>query len=162
LINHKNELVLSGYDSFEDPEYGYRVIVKNDSYGLADAACNVILAPSVEGISLTPFGVIISNGGQQLLYKFDCRTVLSDHIYDIVSPVEGLNENDAEDRPDYSTVSVNGQVGLINNKDGSLLINPIFDDIQYLSKKVFLVKLNDKSYLIDKKGNFINNYHPKD
>jgi hypothetical protein len=166
LININNELVLSGYDSMEDPEYGFRVIVRDDKYGLADAACNIILEPSVEELSLIPLGVIISDKGKRFLYDFDCRTVLSDHVYDDVSPVESLDEDvleeDDVDRYAYSTISLNGKVGLIKNKNGSVVIKPVFDEIHYLSDKVFCVKLNDINFLIDKKGNFIKNYKQED
>jgi hypothetical protein len=163
LINVKNELVLSGYDSIEDPEFGYRVIVKGENYGLADSAGHIVLAPSVDELTLAPFGVIISDAGKRSLYAFDCKTVISDHVYDGISPVENLDEDDPEEElHPYSTVKSGDMMGLIDNRTGSLLIAPIYDDIQFLSDKVFSVSLDDMYYLMDDKGKFIKNHIPEE
>lgn len=167
LINQDNMLVLKGYDSIGEPEHGLRIIVKDDYYGLADSAGNIILNTVADDLSITPFGVAFMKDGNRSLYEFNCKTVISEHVYDTVEPLAGLEgsyqEDDdyGEDGDEeaasslYSVVTVSSKEGLIENKTGKLVIPVLYDDISYISDSVLCVVLDEKSYLVDIRGKFI-------
>ncbi len=167
LINQNNELVLPIiYDSIgEVEEHGLRVVVKEERFGLLDSTCAFLLAPIYNEITINKLGVVVRDATKntQQLLNFDL-TVLSSRVFDEISSMtlEDLSLDEESDdewnqsyHPDFSTFIIDGNVGLLS-KEGVVMIEATFDDIEYFGGKgIFKAQLDEKYFLINSKGQFI-------
>ena len=166
MIDMSNKFALQPEYSFiGEPEYSHRVIIKNGLWGLVDSAAVIRIKPSYNEISINEQGIVLDDGRRKFLISLDLKTVLSEFAFDEISPLVSKQEaEDSEYLPEeeesdvqtkYSTCTINGSVGIILNSTGKIIIKPSYDKISYLYDGIFKCMLNDKYFLIDEKGNFI-------
>jgi hypothetical protein len=166
LIDKDNRVIINFiYDSIGDLEKGYRIISLDDKYGLVDSLSNVKISTVYDDISINESGIILldaKNHIQELL-GFDLKTIISKYAFDDVSPIltgGTALENEYDDKlisqpSGYSTFTINDKVGLLRNTDGKVIIEAIWDEIEFFGKDIFKAELNGKYFLIDNKGKFI-------
>lgn len=166
LIDKENRVIIPFiYDSIGDPENGHRIVELNNKYGLIDSLSNVKISPVYDDIGINQFGFVLLDAktGRQELLGFDLKTVISKYAFDDVSPIF-TQETSLGDEYDYETTSkpsgystftINEKVGLLSNTDGKIIIEAIWDEIEFFGKDIFKAGLNGKYFLIDNKGKFI-------
>jgi hypothetical protein len=166
LIDKENRLIINFiYDSIGDLEKGYRIISLDEKYGLVDSLSNVKISPVYDDITISQSGIILLDAKRhnQELVDFDLKTVMSKYAFDDVSPIvtdETAPEDDYGDEivsqpSGYSTFTISDNVGVIRDLDGKVIIEAIWDDIEFFGKGIFKAELNGKYFLIDNKGKFI-------
>jgi hypothetical protein len=166
LIDKGNKVFIPFiYDSIGDLEKGYRIIALDSKYGLVDSLSNVKISPAYDDISISQLGIVLLDAKKhsQELLGFDLKTVISKYAFDDVSPIF-TQENSTEDEYDYETASsptgyssftLNDNVGVIRNLDGKVIIDAVWDEIEFFGKDIFKAGLNGKYFLLDKTGKFI-------
>ena len=166
LIDTTNKLILPFiYDYIGDQEEGYRIIGTKDGYGLLDSAFDVKIQPVYTDMWINPQGVVVLDAAQhsQLLLSFDLKTVASKYAFDDISPLKTVKESEDEEETDYSsenqsgysTFTIHAKTGVIRNSTGKVIIEAVWDDIEFVADGIFKAQLGEKYFLIDATGNFI-------
>jgi hypothetical protein len=165
LIDDANILVLPIiYDAIGDLQHGLRVVGKDGKFGLLDSTFTIVLDIVYNDITINKLGVVVldANKNSQQLLGFDLTTVLSKYVFDEISSItiEDLSLDDESDdewnqtHPDFSTFNINGNVGLLN-KEGIVMIEATWDNIEYFGGDIFKALLDEKYFLIGSNGKFI-------
>jgi len=166
IIDTGNHLILPfTYDYIGAEQEGYRIIGTNGKYGLLDSTFAVVFPPAYTDMWINPQGVVVLDGSRhsQLLLAFDLKTVRSGYVFDEISAIkkkkEETDEYDDEETEvvpcDYSTFTILEKTGVIRNSTGKVIIEAIWDDIEYFSEGIFKAELDGKYFLIDATGKFI-------
>jgi hypothetical protein len=166
LIDAENKLILPfKYDYIGDMDEGYRIIGIDGKYGLLDSLFNVKIQPVYNDMWINPQGVVVLDAAQhsQLLLSFDLKTVTSKYAFDEISPLTTIEESEDEEETDYSsenqsgysTFTIHAKTGVIRNSTGNVIIEAIWDDIEYVADGIFKAQLGEKYFLIDAMGKFI-------
>jgi hypothetical protein len=166
LIDTRNRLILPFiYEYIGNLEEGYRIIGKDGKYGLLDSVFTEKIRPVYNDMWINPQGVVVLDTlhHSQLLLRFDLTTIASAYVFDDISPIETpANSFDGEesgntsgDKTGYSTFTIHEKKGVIWNDNGKVIIEAVWDDIEYFAKGIFKAELGEKYFLIDGEGKFI-------
>jgi hypothetical protein len=166
LINTENRLILPfTYDYIGDKEEGYRIIGMNGKYGLLDSMFNIKIEPVYTDMWINPQGVVVLDAANysQLLLSFDLKTVTSKYAFDDIIPLKTIKESDDDEETDYSsenqsgysTFNIHEKTGVIRNSTGKVIIEAVWDDIEFVADGIFKAELSGKYFLIDATGNCI-------
>lgn len=164
LINESNVLLVPIiYEFIGDLNYGYRIVIKDEKYGLLDSTFSIAMNTIYDEISINKLGIVIlnaANSSQQLL-SFDLITVLSKYVFDDLSKTtddfsfdEVSGEELVQTQNDFSTFTISDNVGLMGS-DGKILIEASWDNIEYFGEGLYKSQLGDKYFIINSKGQFI-------
>ena len=169
LINESNVLLVPIiYEFIGDLNYGYRIVIKDEKYGLLDSTFSIAMNTIYDEISINKLGIVIlnaANNSQQLL-GFDLKTIITKYVFDNISFIseEDLSLDEETDNEwnqthylGFSTFTINGNVGLLRNLDGKILIEAnCWDNIEYFGgDDIFKAQLDEQYFLINSKGQFI-------
>jgi hypothetical protein len=166
LIDTGNKLILPfTYDYIGNLEEGYRIVGVNGKYGLLDSLFNMKIQPVYNDMWINSLGVVVldTTDHSQLLLGFDLKTVTSKYAFDEVSPLKTIKESEDEEEIDYSsenlsgysTFTIYGKTGVIRNSTGKVIVEAVWDDIEYVADGIFKAELGGKYFLIDATGKFI-------
>jgi hypothetical protein len=166
LIDTGNKLILPFiYDYIGNMEEGYRIIGLNGKYGLLDSLFGVKIQPVYTDMWINALGVVALDAANhsQILLSFDLKTVASNYAFDEISPLKTIKESEDEEETDYtsenqsgySTFTIYEKTGVIRNTTGKVIIEAVWDDIEYVADGIFKAQLGEKYFLIDAAGKFI-------
>jgi hypothetical protein len=166
LIDTGNKLILPfTYDYIGDQEEGYRIVGVNGKYGLLDSLFGVKIQPVYTDMWINALGVVALDAANhsQILLSFDLKTVASNYAFDEISPLKTIKESEDEEETDYtsenqsgySTFTIYEKTGVIRNTTGKVIIEAVWDDIEYVADGIFKAQLGEKYFLIDAAGKFI-------
>jgi hypothetical protein len=166
LIDTGNKLILPfNYDYIGNKEEGYRIIGVDGKYGLLDSLFSVKIHPVYTDMWINPQGVVVLDAANysQLLLSFDLKTVTSKYAFDDIIPLKTIKESDDDEETDYSsenqsgysTFNIHEKTGVIRNSTGKVIIEAVWDDIEFVADGIFKAELSGKYFLIDATGNFI-------
>lgn len=159
-----NWVIEPKYDEIWAPhKNGYRVIVKDNKYGVLDSNCDVVYPAEYGYISIISDGFVLTKGGRQWQVDFEGNTVLPfmfDATYNLNYPI-GYNEcGDIQYAfADFVKYEVMNSYGIMNRITGEPITPAIYADINMLSKELFEVQEYDNYdwYLLNTKGNVVSN-----
>jgi len=161
LINNRGEWVITPqYDYITNPVKGFRIVRKNDLYGVMDSLCNLILPVRYDLIQVTKVGfVVVQNNTQQLL-AFDAKTVLQPFVYGDMKELHYNSRQvtkDGEDimiRSEYTAFNINEKWGLMD-KNGKVVIKAQYSEIESLTNNIFTCQIGDYWITVNAKGEII-------
>lgn len=145
------------YDYINNPVNGYRIVKKDNKYGLLDTTLQLVLPVEYDWIVLQKEGAIIRKSYEQKLLAYDLKTVLQPFVYDSLGNLyynSGLTNNAGEDiyvLSDYRSFSIGGRYGLIN-KSGKVTVPPIYENISSIGNDLFSCKVTEGGYYITING----------
>lgn len=140
---------------------GYRVVVKNNIYGVYDSLWNVVYPTEYNRIHVLPDCVFLAKEGKKWQVDLDGNIVQS-FLYDgsesLMYPV-GVDESGEVryELSDYVKYRVIERYGVMNRITGKIVIPAIYEDVNMLSKELFEVQCtrNHDWFMVDKNGNIV-------
>ena len=150
------------YDEIWAPqEWGYRVIVNDEKYGILDSTCNIVYLVEYDNINILSDGFILNKDGRKWLVDLSGNIIqpfMYDGTYYLNYPV-GYNENGDIQYAfaDYLKYEVADRYGIMDRITGKAITAAIYSDINMLSQEIFEVQDSESYdwYLIDTAGNIV-------
>ena len=140
---------------------GYRVVVKNNIYGVYDSLWNVVYPTEYNRIHVLPDCVFLAKDGKKWQVDLD-GNIVQPFLYDcseILQYPVGVDESGKVryELSDYLKYRVVERYGVMNRIRGKVLIPAIYADVNMLSKGLFEVQHtgNYEWFLVDKNGNIL-------
>jgi len=166
LIDAQNRQILPvSYDYIGEEQEGYRIFGKDGKYGLLDSEFTLVFQPAFDDMWINSHGVVVLDDSlhSQWLLGFDLKTVRAGYVFDEISDMKkkqaGDDEYDTEETTvvpcDYSTFTIHGKTGVIRNSTGKVVVEAVWDDVEYFADGIFKAELEGKYFLIDTAGKFI-------
>ena len=157
-----NWVIEPSYDEVWAPhKSGYRVVIKDDKYGILDSNCDVVYPAEYGYIDIISDGFILTKEGREWQVDFEGNTIqpfMYDNTYYLKYPI-GYNECGEIQFgfADFVKYEVMNYYGIMNRITGKPLTPAIYSDINMLSKDLFEVLEYDSYdyYLLDTKGNVV-------
>ena len=155
-------IVEPAYDEIWAPqEWGYRVIVNDEKYGILDSTCNIVYLVEYDNINILSDGFILNKDGRKWQVDLSGNIIqpfMYDGTYYLNYPV-GYNENGDIQYAFayYLKYEVAGRYGIMNRITGEAITPAIYSDINMLSQEIFEVQDSESHdwYLIDIAGNIV-------
>ena len=150
------------YDEIWAPqEWGYRVIVNDEKYGILDSTCNIVYLVEYDNINILSDGFILNKDGRKWQVDLSGNIIqpfMYDGTYYLNYPV-GYNENGDIQYAfaDYLKYEVADRYGIMDRITGKAITAAIYSDINMLSQEIFEVQDSESYdwYLIDTAGNIV-------
>lgn len=147
------------YDFLVRPEKGYRVMAKNNYYGVLDSNLNVLFEPVYDfDFQFLEEGILVSKDHKKQLIAYDGKTVLQPLVFDEIGNVTYPTEKLAEDgqfiNPPCNVryYRMGGGYGLMD-KSGKLITEPLYKNISGLSNEEIACWINGDCFIVlDSKG----------
>ena len=155
-------IVEPAYDEIWAPqEWGYRVIVNDEKYGILDSTCNIVYLVEYDNINILSDGFILNKDGRKWQVDLSGNIIqpfMYDGTYYLNYPV-GYNENGDIQYAfaDYLKYEVADRYGIMDRITGKAITAAIYSDINMLSQEIFEVQDSESYdwYLIDTAGNIV-------
>lgn len=155
-------IVEPAYDEIWAPhKSGYRVIVKDNKYGVLNADCAVVYPAEYGYINILSDGFVLTKGGKQWQVDFEGNTVqpfMFDGTYYLDYPI-GYNEGGDIQYAfaDYAKYEIMNCYGIMNRITGKPITLALYSDINMISKNLFEVQDPESYdwYLVDTQGNVV-------
>lgn len=153
------------YDYINKPVNGYRMIKKDDYYGLIDSTLSIVLPIQYQWIVFNKDGFLVTKDGMQYLLDFDGKTVLQPLVVD--STEELWYQTDQQNAQgesipklsDYCVYRIYGSCGLFDTKNNKIVTKAVFSNIKAINNNLFECVLigyfNNGSVLINAKGEIV-------
>ena len=161
LINTAGEWVLPAeYDEIWVPLYGYRILIKDNRYGVADTRGNIIYPAEYGYIDILEDGFVLTKDGRRSQVDSTGKTVtdfMFNDSYNLAYP-SYLNENGDTiyQLSDYASYQVVQRYGIMDRNSGRPITPAIYRDIEMVSYKIFKVQTENMDWtLLDADGNVI-------
>ena len=163
LIDKSGKWVVEpAYDEIWAPhKSGYRVIVKENKYGILNAGCDVVYPAEYGYIDILSNGFVLTKGGKQWQVDFEANTVqpfMFDGTYYLNYPNGYDSCGDLiYELADFVKYEIMNSYGIMNRITGEPITLAIYSDINMLSKELFEVQEYGSYdwYLLDTKGNVV-------
>ena len=155
-------IVEPAYDEIWAPqEWGYRVIVNDEKYGILDSTCNIVYLVEYDNINILSDGFILNKDGRKWQVDLSGNIIqpfMYDGTYYLNYPV-GYNENGDIQYAfaDYLKYEVADRYGIMDRITGKAITAAIYSDINMLSQEIFEVQDSESYdwYLINTAGNIV-------
>ena len=164
VINKKGEWILNPtYDNISSlHETGYRLVVKEEKYGVLDSNNNITYPTEYDYIDIVSNGFILVKDGKMWQIDFT-GNVINPFMYEMSERILFVSGYTEDEYPiytnsDYVKYSILGLYGILNSITGKPITPAKYYEVNILSKNIFEVldKENGNWYLLDKNGNMIN------
>ena len=157
-----NWVVEPAYDEIWAPHTsGYRIIIKENKYGILNADCDVVYPAEYGYIDILSDGFVLTKGGKQWQVDFEGNTVqpfMFDGTYYLNYPNGYDSYGDLiYELADFVKYEIMNSYGIMNRITGEPITLAIYSDINMLSKELFEVQEFGSYdwYLLDTKGNVV-------
>ena len=157
-----NWVVEPEYDEIWAPHTsGYRIIIKENKYGILNAGCDVVYPAEYGYIDILSDGFVLTKGGKQWQVDFEGNTVqpfMFDGTYYLNYPNGYDSCGDLiYELADFVKYEIMNSYGIMNRITGEPITLAIYSDINMLSKELFEVQEYGSYdwYLLDTKGNVV-------
>ncbi len=157
-----NWVVEPEYDEIWAPHTsGYRIIIKENKYGILNAGCDVVYPAEYGYIDILSDGFVLTKGGKQWQVDFEGNTVqpfMFDGTYYLNYPNCYDSCGDLiYELADFVKYEIMNSYGIMNRITGEPITLAIYSDINMLSKELFEVQEYGSYdwYLLDTKGNVV-------
>ena len=157
-----NWVVEPEYDEIWAPHTsGYRIIIKENKYGILNAGCDVVYPAEYGYIDILSDGFVLTKGGKQWQVDFEGNTVqpfMFDGTYYLNYPNGYDSCGDLiYELADFVKYEIMNSYGIMNRITGEPITLAIYSDINMLSKELFEVQEYGSYdwYLLDNKGNVV-------
>ena len=161
LINTDGEWVLPAeYDEIWVPKHGYRILIKDNLYGIADIRGNLIYPAEYGYIDILDNGFALTKGGRRIQVDSTGKTVVDfmfDDSYNLRYPGY-VNENGdtVYHLSDYASYQVIQRYGIMDRNTGRPITPAVYRDIEMISYKIFKVQTENMDWiLLDDNGQII-------
>lgn len=150
------------YDEIRTPhESGYRIIVKNDKFGVLDSECHIVCPTGYERVEILSDGIVLTECGRKWQVDFSGNVIknsIFDGTYYLNYPVGYREDGEIEYAfADYLKYEVAGRYGIMDRITGKPVTPALYEDINMLSAELFEVQ-DSKTYdwyLLDAEGNIV-------
>lgn len=161
LINTDGEWVLPAeYDEIWVPKHGYRILIKDNRYGIADIRGNLIYPAEYGYIDILDNGFALTKGGRRIQVDSTGKTVVDfmfDDSYNLRYPGY-VNENGdtVYHLSDYASYQVIQRYVIMDRNTGRPITPAVYRDIEMISYKIFKVQTENMDWiLLDDNGQII-------
>ncbi len=150
------------YDEIWSPNsHGYRIIIKDNNYGILDSAGTIKYPVEYSYISAISEGFVLAKNGHMWKVDFE-DNIVQPFLFDDTSHLyypTGYNDCDeiVYELSDYVQYEVTNRYGIMNRITGEVITPAIYSGINMLSKRVFRVQESNiyEWHLLDTEGNVI-------
>lgn len=157
-----NWIIYPDYKGIWSPrENGYRVLLKDDRYGVMDSTCNVTIPCEYSYIEIVDDGIVLAKEGRMWKVDFEGNTtqpLIFNNTNNLSYPNTYNEDGDITyTLSDFVKYEILNHYGIMNRVTGESITPAIYWDINMLSKDLFEVQ-DPKSggwYLVDTKGNVV-------
>lgn len=166
LINQRGEEILPAiYRSISAPCNGFRIVMTDDKAGLFDTKTGRIIWPlCFEYLDFTEKGIVVT----ETQGKYTCKYMVSYDLrnrFPVYDDVHTLYTGEEDYESDgisgegvysgYSTFTVDGWVGVLDDGTGKELFSAQFEEVTYYAKGRFKVAIGEYTGIIDLQGNMV-------
>jgi hypothetical protein len=130
------------YDYIYAPKNGYRIVYKENKYGLLDNSMQLTLPVEYDKITLSNEGVVLRKGNDQKLIAYDFKTIIYPFVYDELNDIyynSGKVNEEGTDiyvLSDYKKFSIGDKYGLID-KNGHITVPALYGNITAIHNDLF-------------------------
>ena len=163
LIDRKGNWVIEAqYNEIWTPKNGYRVVIKDDRYGLLDSNLATRFPVEYSYIDIESDGFILTASGKQWKVDFEGNVLIPficDDTYTLLYPYDH-NNKDYETMyamSNYVEYRVSNRYGIMNRLTGEVITPAIYSEIEMISADMFQVQLpgSYSYYIIDYEGKIV-------